>query len=344
MYIWKQQSLVTIHKCPNDRCPAYLKALNTLNPEERHLRKKRSSQFKLRYQYREYHFSNEQLQHSKPDEAKVDLAQIHNSPNVVGLALTFHISFAIPARKTAQILKSVFQIKISYQTVLNYAEAAAYYCHLFNLTYKGEIDDDNVGDETYIKIVGEHAFTFLFISIPNHKITAYHIAHSRETLPATVAMIEAIRTAEPKQKIVFYTDGNPSYGAGLHFINAQRNPQNLIEHHQIIGLQNLDEESEMYRHFKQIIERLNRTYKYHTRQANGFKSNNGAIAYTTLFVTHYNFLRPNMALKYKVPIPLPELQMVDTIQQKWCRIIDKARLLQLKENLKQAVESTALCF
>ena len=183
------------------------------------------------------------------------------------------------------------------------------------------------------------------MSIPNHKITAYHIAHSRETLPATVAMNEAIRTAEPKQKIVFYSDGNPSYGAGLHFINAQRDPQNLIEHHQIIGLQNLDEESEMYRHFKQIIERLNRTYKYHTRQANGFKSNNGAIAYTTLFVTHYNFLRPNMALKYKVPIPLPELQMVDTIQQKWCRIIDMARLLKLKENLKQTVEeSNALCF
>lgn len=336
MYIWKQQELVTIHKCPNDHCPAYLGALNNLNPEEHKLRAQRSSQFKLRYQYREYHFNNEQLQHSKPDESKVDLAKIYNSSNILGLILTFHISFAIPARKTARIMKSVFNIKVSYQTVLNYAEAAAVYCHRFNLAYKGEIDDESSGDETYIKIAGEHAFTFLFISVYNHKITAYHLDHSRETLPATVAMTEAVRTAKPGQKITLYTDGNPSYIAGLHFINAQRKPENAIEHHKIIGLQNLDEESELYRHFKQIIERLNRTYRYHTRQANGFKSKNGAISYTTLFVTHYNFLRPHMALGYKVPIPLTELQAFDTIQQKWCRIIDMAsRLMTRDDKLEQ---------
>jgi len=34
-------------------------------------------------------------------------------------------------------LKSVFNIKVSYQTVLNYAAAAAFYCHSFNLRNKG---------------------------------------------------------------------------------------------------------------------------------------------------------------------------------------------------------------
>jgi hypothetical protein len=52
------------------------------------------------------------------------------------------------------------------------------------------------------------------------------------------------------------------------------------------------------------------------------KSNNGAVAYITLFVTHYNFLRPHMALGYQVPIPQPDLKRFDTIQEKWCRIID----------------------
>jgi len=325
LYRWKQQTLTTIYKCDNDNCPVYLGALSKLNAKERELRKTKSSQFKLRYQYREYHFNPEHLRHAAPDSSKVDIDKIHNSPNVLGLVLAFHVSFAIAARKTAQILTQVFRIPISYQTVLNYAEAAAPYCHHFNLTFKGDIDDDNSGDETYIKIAGKHAYTFFFICAKSHKITAYHIAHSRDTLPATVAMTEAIRTAKPQQRITLITDGNPAYPAGLHFINANRDPQNPILHRTVIGLENLDEESELNRFFKQIIERFNRTYKYHIRAANGFKTTNGAMALTALIVTHYNFLRPHMALGYKAPIPIDEIGMLDTIQAKWCKIIDLAR-------------------
>lgn len=305
----------------------YLSRLNQLNTQEKELRKKKSSQFKLHYQYREYHFAEQQLHHSTPDAAHVDLEKIHNSPNILGLVLAFHVSFAITARKTAFILQQVFNIKISYQTVLNYAEAAAPYCHLFNMRNKGDIDSISVGDEAYIKIAGENAIVFLFISSEKHKITAYHLADNRGTLPATVAMLEASRTANPDQKIIYITDGNPSYPAGIHFINTRRDPLNPIEHHQVIGLQNLDDESEFYRHYKQIIERLNRTYKFHIRQANGFKTTNGALALTTLFVTHYNYLRPHMTLKYQVPIPLIELEHIKNIQGKWCRIIDMARCL-----------------
>ncbi len=263
--------------------------------------------------------------HAAPDSSKVDLDKIYNTPNVLGLVLTFHVSFAIAARKTAQILRQVFKIQISYQTVLNYAEAAAPYCHHFNLLFKGSIDDESAGDETYIKIAGEHAYTFFFISSENHKITAYHVAASRDTLPATTAMTEAIRTAEPNQKLSLITDGNPAYPAGLHFINAKRDSQNQIQHQKVIGLQNLDEESELNRHFKQISERLNRTYKYHIRAANGFKSTNGAIALTTLFVTHYNFLRPHMALGCKVPNPVNDISRLDTSQAKWGKIIEMAK-------------------
>ena len=112
---------------------------------------------------------------------------------------------------------------------------------------------------------------FLFISSKSLVLSAYHLAHSRETLPAVITMTEAIRTAEPQQKISLITDGNPSYPAGIHFMNEKR-PQELprIEHHAVIGLQNLDQESETYRSFKQLIERLNRTFKFHVRPASGF--------------------------------------------------------------------------
>jgi len=70
-----------------------------------------------------------------------------------------------------------------------------------------------------------------------------------------IAMNEAIRTAAPGQEIILVTDGNPSYPAGIHFLNAQEDDDPDIQHHKVIGLQNLDAESAEWRTFKQLIER-----------------------------------------------------------------------------------------
>jgi hypothetical protein len=43
--------------------------------------------------------------------------------------------------------------------------------------------------------------------------------------------------------------------------------------------------SELHRHFKQLIERFNRTSKHHIRAGSGFKATNGALALTALMVT-----------------------------------------------------------
>jgi len=323
LFQWKVRKEVTVYKCSNDNCPHRIQALNKLNPSEHVIRKSRSSQFKLCYQYREYHYKPSELLHSHPDNPKVDLSKIHNAPNVLGLILSFYVSYAITARKTAHILGNVFNIKVSYQTVLNYAAAAAFHCHRFNLRNKGAIDSISAGDETYIKVMGKHHYIFFFISSESLKITSYHFADNRGTQPAIAAMNEAIRTALPDQQITLITDGNPSYPAGLHFINScSSNP--AIQHHKVIGLQNLDKESEEFRPFKQIVERLNRTYKHHVKPSHGFNASNGAIALTTLFVTHYNFLRPHMSLNYKPPVHLPELDGISTIQGKWAKILSLA--------------------
>jgi len=322
LFIWKVRKEVSIYKCPNDNCPHRLSAINKLNPSELSLLKQKSSQFKLCYQFREYHYKPHELQHSAPDKPSIDLNKIHNSPNILGLILTFYASFALSARKTALILRSVFNINVSYQTVLNYAAAAAFYCHSFNLKYKGPVNDIQAGDETYIKIKGKHHYVFFFISAKNLKITAYHVSDNRGTQPAVTAMKEAIRTANTNQKITLITDGNPSYPAGIHFINSMSNSN--VQHRKVIGLQNLDSESEEFRPFKQLIERLNRTYKHHVKPSNGFNCSNGAIALTTLFVTHYNFLRPHMSLNYKPPVQLQDLDGISTIQGKWAKILSLA--------------------
>jgi transposase-like protein len=322
LYKWKEEALCTIYKCGNDKCTLYLKRKTELTDNEQKIQKQKSSQFKLRYQYREYHFEPEQLTIAPPIKPKIELHNIHKSSRVVGLILAFHISLAITARKTAYLMKAIFQINISYQTVLNYAEAAAYYCHQFNITHKGMPHDTNCGDETYIKIAGQRAYAFFFLS--NHKVTAYNIDFSRDVLPATASMVEASRNATQQQHLTFITDGNPAYTAAILFMNNKKLTHNPLTLKQVIGLQNLDQTSEEFRPFKQIIERFNRTYKSHVKYAAGFNSRNGAMAYTTLFVTHYNFLRPHMSLKFKTPINIPELNHIPTLQDKWIKILSMA--------------------
>jgi transposase-like protein len=325
LYRWKQRPDSTLYKCPCDRCPHYLHKQQALKWNEKLLQKLRLSQFKLRYQYREYHFQPAQLDPSAPHRPAVDLTRIHRSSDVLGLVLAFHISFALSARKTAQVLRQVFGVPLSYQSVLNYAQGAAYYCHAFNLRRKAPLSDTATGDETYIRVAGKHQYTFLFLDPQNHQITSYHVASERDALAATVALSEAARTLPEDRALRFITDGNPSYQAGVHFLNAHRSasqPPHTLR--QVIGLENRDEVSREFRPFKQLIERLNRTYKHHVRPACGFEAQNGAVALTTLFVTHYNFLRPHLALGYRVPVPLPELSSITTLQGQWNKILELA--------------------
>ncbi|MCF6175429.1 MAG: hypothetical protein L3J71_06660 [Victivallaceae bacterium] len=65
--------------------------------------------------------------------------------------------------------------------------------------------------------------------------------------------------------------------------------EDKIVRHKVVGLENIDKESTEFRRFKQIVERLNRTYKYHTRPRAGFKTFDGAVCLTVLFVAFCNF-------------------------------------------------------
>jgi len=322
LYAWKKSLVVTIYKCGNDHCPHRIRRLKKLNIGEEIIRQTAPNHFKINYQYKEYHLTPKQKQHSAPAKSRVELFRIHRSDNILGLILTFYISYALSARKTALILRQVFNITVSHQTVLNYAQAAAYYVHQFNLKNKGPIDDIAVGDETYIKVDTKYNYVWFMLCPEKLSITAYHLADNRGTLPAVAAISEAIKTARADQKLTLITDGNPAYTEALHYINKTTRSHNPIEHIKVIGLQNEDEVSEEFRPFKQAIERLNRTYKHHVRPANGFKSFDGAMAVTALFVAHYNFLRRHMTLNYKTPIHIEQLEGITTIQAKWVRLID----------------------
>ena len=102
---------------------------------------------------------------------------------------------------------------------------------------------------------------------------------------------------------------------------------------QVIGLKNDDEVSAKHRPYKQMIERLNRTYKESYRPTNGFDNIEGANYDLALWVTYYNFLRPHRHNNYRVLNHVQELDNADNMPGKWQLLIylGQCRIKQMQK-------------
>lgn len=330
LFHWKEDGICTAYKCPNKQCPVYRNNLAALTPEEQAMRAAgNTSQFKLHYLFREYHFASKELSVARPDDAPVDLNRIHNNLHTVGLCLTFSVSFGLSARMTAQALKRVFDISISHQTVINYINASARYLSGFVDANCPAPKGACAADETYIKIEGLTHYTWLIIEKSTRAICGYNLSNSRGTEPALSLLTSCYGPPDsPKCKTAeLITDGLPSYDSAVVAYNTavrKHAEQDLLTKRTVIGLRNLDPESEQYRPFKQLVERLNRTYKFHTRPRAGFKNFDGVVALTTLFVAFYNFMRPHGHLKGDPPVPLACLHGETLYPKMWVELLRQA--------------------
>lgn len=318
--IWKQFSQETIYKCFSYKCPHYLTRERHLTGEERVKRQtqKFDPNYKLHYQYREYHLKPEDLCCRRPiAQSKVDLRKIHNSHHVVGLVLTFFINGGLSSRLTRDMLWGLFGIKLSHQSVINYVNAAAARIAPFldaDLPKPGPIA---AADETYLIVENEWHYTWFVIDAASRVICAYNLSDTRGTIPALATLHNAYGKPETNQgkQFVLARDGLPSYDSALLTYN-QGLEKPVLTGPKVIGLENLDEISKEFRPYKQLVERLNRTYKFHTRPRAGMKSMEGATCLTTLFVAYYNYLRPHGEVK-RPPLIRESLQGIERYPRQW---------------------------
>lgn len=327
MYLWKQDSLRTIFKCPGDKCPLYLNNLQALTPEEHEMRASgNTSQFKLRYQYREYHFKLQDLQCARPAfPTKSDLCRIRNSSHLVSMSLSYFINIGLSSRQTREALLRIHGIKVSHQTIINYANSAA--SLLCNYVDQNSPKPKGIvaGDETYIIVEGRMQYTWFNIEASSRAICGFNLSGSRDTASCLALQYNTYGAPEddPGKQFEYVADGLPSYDSAAMAYNKDLDKDKLIRY-KVVGLQNLDPESKEYRRFKQIIERLNRTYKFHTRPRAGFKTFGGAVCLTVLFVAFYNFMRSHSALGGNVPVPLDCLEGVDLYPRMWSTLLQQA--------------------
>ena len=210
-------------------------------------------------------------------------------------------------------------VKVSHQTVANYCNAVAPRVKPFVDQFPYELSDKYCGDETYIKIGGVWHYIFFFFDAAKKIILSYRIRKNRDYQSAIRAINDVlVKLPEIPKKLNFITDGNPIYLLAQQWF-AQRGINFNIT--QVIGLTNDDPISSEFRPLKQIIERLNRTFKGNYKPTTGYGADAGAISSVTLFVAYFNFLRPHSALDGGVPALIPELDALPNMPSKWLKLI-----------------------
>ena len=319
----KERKDFYVFKCKNNACSFYQNNLRKMTKDEKERFKKDPQAFKVRYIFREFHFDFKPLSKESPVKPDVDLSRIHASPFILGAALTYHVNYGLSARKTAALLYDMHQVKISHQTILNYANSVALLTKPFIDHYPYELSDSFCGDETYIRVKGRWHYLFFFFDAVKKIILSYPVSPNRDTLSAIKALDQVLQKFKSiPENLKFIVDGNPIYILAQHFF-AQHDVH--FDIYKVIGLTNEDPVSEEYRPLKQIVERLNRTFKGNYRATTGFGSQEGSVSYVTLFVAYFNFLRPHAALEYNVPVMIPELEKMPNMPERWTRTIEMAQ-------------------
>ena len=177
-------------------------------------------------------------------------------------------------------------------------------------------------DETYIKIRGVKAYIWFIMDAAKRSIIGYQVSDNRGVGPCILAMRMAFRHfKELPKSFRFIADGYSAYPLATQQFFREFGDAFKFDITQVIGLTNDDAVSKEFRPFKQMVERLNRTYKASYRSTNGFDNIEGAGYDLALWVAYYNFLRPHKHAGNKVLNEVDLLKGVDNMPGKWQLLI-----------------------
>ena len=313
----KDRKFFVIHKCTNPKCPYYLHNLKKVDKE--HLEEDHGkSKYKLHYIYREFtvDFFRMDLR-SLPKNASSLKFNKHNA-YVMSLCLTLHVNLQLSLRKTAQAMKDLYNINISHQQVANYARTAALVIKPFIDNYDYKPSATFTADETYIKVRGVKGFIWFIMDAVSRSIIGYRVSDNRSVGPCIMAMRMAFRHfKELPKNFHFIADGYSAYPLAAQQFFREYGERFKFNITQVIGLTNDDEVSKEFRPFKQMIERLNRTFKSSYRVSCGYDNYEGANYNVALWVAYYNFLRPHKHNNYKVLNKVDMLENAENKPGKW---------------------------
>lgn len=332
----KNRKHFIIHKCVNPKCPYYIRNLNKADKKDL-AEEYGKNKYKLHYIYREFQTDFFKMDLNSLPKNASSLKFSKFDQNVLGLCLSYKINLGLSLRKTARALNDIHGIKISHQQVANYLKTAAVCIKPFVDNYDYQVGSVFTADETYIKIRGIKGYIWFIMDAARRSIIGYQISDNRGVGPCIMSMRMAFKhLKELPEKFKFIADGYSAYPLAAQQFFIQSKGKIKFDITQVIGLTNDDEVSKEFRPYKQMIERLNRTYKSSYRPTNGFHNIDGANYDLALWVAYYNFFKPHQHTKYKVLNNVEMLNSASNMPGKWQLLI----LLGQQQILKMQAESS----
>ena len=317
----KDRKSFIVHKCVNPKCPYYLHNLKKVDKKDLQ-EDYGKNKYKLHYIYREFTVDFFRMDLNSLPKGASSLKFNKFDHNIMSLCLTYKINLGLSLRKTAQALKDIHGIDISHQQVANYCKTAAVCIKPFVDNYDYGTGDVFAADETYIKIRGIKGYIWFIMDAAKRSIIGYQISDNRGVGPCILAMRMAFRhLKELPKNFRFIADGYSAYPLAAQQFFREFGDAFKFDITQVIGLTNDDEVSKEFRPFKQMIERLNRTYKASYRPTNGFDNIDGANYDLALWVAYYNFLRPHKHNNYRVLNDVEQLHAAENMPGKWQLLI-----------------------
>jgi len=314
----KDRKHFRVHKCVNQKCSYYLHNLQKVDKQD--LSENYGKwKYKLHYIYREFSLDFFKIDlDSLPSNAS-SLRFSKHSLYVMSLCLTFHVNLQLSLRKTAQALNDLYGIQISHQQVANYAMTAAILIKPFVDHFDYSPSNELVGDETYIKVRGRKSYVWFIMDAVKRSILGYQVSESRDVGPCILTMRMAFRNFREKlpKGFRFVADGYSAYPLAAQQFHLQYGEPMHFDITQVLGLTNEDEVSAEFRPLKQLVERLNRTFKSTYRVKCGYDNYDGANYNVALWVAYYNFLRPHQSLSFHVLNRIPMLDNAGIMPNKW---------------------------
>ncbi len=328
----KSRKHFIVHKCRNPKCSYYLHNLKKIDKKDTAI-----GEYKLHYIYREFSIDFFRMDlNSLPKNASSLKFNKHNS-YIMSLCLTLHVNLGLSLRKTSQALKDLYNISISHQQVANYARTAALVIKPFVDNYDYQTSSVFTADETYIKVRGVKGYIWFIMDAAKRSIIGYQVSDNRGVGPCILAMRMAFRhLKELPQNFKFIADGYSAYPLAAQQFFREFGNNFKFDITQVIGLTNDDEVSKEFRPYKQMIERLNRTFKSSYRVSCGYDNYEGANYNVALWVAYYNFLRPHQHFKYNVLNKVDVLENTENMPGKWQLLIYLGQQTILKLQNEQA--------
>lgn len=331
----KHRKFFIVHKCVNDDCSYYLKNLKSVDSAA--LKNNEKYKHKLHYIYREFTVDFFAMDLDSLPKNASSLKFRKQNAHIMSLCLTFHVNLGLSLRKTSQALEDLYNIKVSHTMVANYCKTAAVVIKPFVDHYDYKKSNTFIADETYIKVRGVKGYIWFIMDAVSRSILGYQVSDNRSVGPCILAMRMAFnRLKSLSAHFRFIADGYSAYPLAAQQFSLKEEYPLAFDITQVIGLTNDDEVSKEFRPFKQMVERLNRTFKESYRCACGYDNFDGANYSVALWVAYYNFLRKHSYFNYRVLNSNEMLDNADNMPGKWQLLIYLGQMTIIELQKKQS--------